>query len=91
MLRAAAKNHNRTVVVSDPEDYHDFAKELQAGSISQATRERFALKAFEMTADYDESIASYFRKTNAVPEKQVSALDIDYISPPQQADRYSFH
>lgn len=46
LLRAAAKNHIRVTVLSDPNDYSSFLEELRRGEISQESRNRFALKAY---------------------------------------------
>lgn len=53
LLRAAAKNHSRVTTISDPEDYASFVDELNKGEISEKTRQLYALKAFNHTADYD--------------------------------------
>jgi len=45
LLRAAAKNHNRVTILSDPKDYPNFLTELKAnGSVSEDTRKLLALK-----------------------------------------------
>ncbi|CAI4045769.1 bifunctional phosphoribosylaminoimidazolecarboxamide formyltransferase/IMP cyclohydrolase ADE16 SKDI_12G0840 [Saccharomyces kudriavzevii IFO 1802] len=63
LLRAAAKNHSRVTILSDPNDYSIFLQDLsEDGEISQDLRNRFALKAFEHTADYDAAISDFFRK-----------------------------
>lgn len=60
MVRATAKNHARTGIVVDPADYQDVLAALQAeGALSEAMRQRLALKAFRHTADYDGAIATY--------------------------------
>ncbi|KXH51098.1 phosphoribosylaminoimidazolecarboxamide formyltransferase/IMP cyclohydrolase [Colletotrichum nymphaeae SA-01] len=74
LIRAAAKNHSRVTILSDPNDYAEFLKELQAGEITEASRNRYALKAFEHTADYDAAISDFFRKQYAADDKQFSAL-----------------
>ncbi|EXF75797.1 phosphoribosylaminoimidazolecarboxamide formyltransferase/IMP cyclohydrolase [Colletotrichum paranaense] len=74
LIRAAAKNHSRVTILSDPNDYAEFLKELQAGEITEASRNRYALKAFEHTADYDAAISDFFRKQYAADGKQFSAL-----------------
>ncbi|KAI1345113.1 cytidine deaminase-like protein [Xylariaceae sp. FL0016] len=61
LIRAAAKNHSRVTILSDPNDYPEFLKELETGEIKEASRNRYALKAFEHTADYDAHIAGFFR------------------------------
>ncbi|KOS16677.1 Bifunctional purine biosynthesis protein ADE17 [Escovopsis weberi] len=65
LLRAAAKNHKRVTILSDPADYAGFLNELQSGEITDASRNRYALKAFEHTADYDTAISDFFRKEYA--------------------------
>ncbi|GAM85207.1 hypothetical protein ANO11243_032110 [Dothideomycetidae sp. 11243] len=65
LIRAAAKNHLRVTILSDPSDYHDFLSELDKGDVSEKSRQMYALKAFEHTADYDNAISSFFRKKYA--------------------------
>jgi phosphoribosylaminoimidazolecarboxamide formyltransferase/IMP cyclohydrolase len=67
LLRAAAKNHARVSVISDPKDYADFLKAWTAGKadVGQPMRSALALKAFEMTAKYDAAISGYFREQYA--------------------------
>ncbi|KDR67712.1 hypothetical protein GALMADRAFT_257997 [Galerina marginata CBS 339.88] len=64
LLRAAAKNHARVSVLSDPADYKEFldAWTKGQGEVGQGLRSKLALKAFEMTARYDEAISGYFRE-----------------------------
>ena len=60
LLRAAAKNFQRVGVVSSPEDYPAVLSELgTSGALSEATRKRLALRAFQHTASYDAAISSY--------------------------------
>ena len=67
LLRAAAKNHERVSVLSDPADYTEFLEAWKAGNgdVGQAIRSKLALKAFEMTAKYDDAISGYFREQYA--------------------------
>ena len=67
LLRAAAKNHERVSVICDPADYPDFLAAWNAGngSVDSKLRQKLALKAFEMTAKYDEDISGYFREQYA--------------------------
>ena len=44
LLRAAAKNHARVSIVSDPTDYAKIIAELKKGEITQTTRNELALK-----------------------------------------------
>ncbi|CAI4627331.1 BDM_1a_G0035920.mRNA.1.CDS.1 [Saccharomyces cerevisiae] len=72
LLRAAAKNHSRVTILSDPNDYSIFLQDLSKdGEISQDLRNRFALKAFEHTADYDAAISDFFRKQYSEEKAQL--------------------
>ncbi|KAI9017515.1 cytidine deaminase-like protein [Gaertneriomyces semiglobifer] len=89
LLRAAAKNHARVTILSDPADYPAFIDELvqthtKTGqvSISEATRQKFALKAFTHTADYDTAISGYFREQYAGEGKM--QLKLRYGANPHQ-------
>ena len=59
MLRAAAKNHAHVAVVVDPADYAIVLAEADQGGVTQATRERLALKVFAHTARYDAAVSAY--------------------------------
>lgn len=74
LIRAAAKNHARVTILSDPNDYPEFLKELEAGEIKESSRNRYALKAFEHTADYDDNISGFFRARYAGEGQQYSTL-----------------
>ena len=74
LIRAAAKNHTRVAILSDPEDYPTFLQELEKGGISENSRKLYALKAFEHTADYDSAIADFFRAKYAADGVQQIAL-----------------
>ncbi|KAH6888973.1 bifunctional purine biosynthesis protein ade10 [Coprinopsis sp. MPI-PUGE-AT-0042] len=67
LLRAAAKNHARVSILSDPKDYASFLKSWKEGQgdVGDKLRKELALKAFEMTATYDEAISGYFREKYA--------------------------
>ncbi|CAG8569243.1 5773_t:CDS:10 [Ambispora gerdemannii] len=83
LLRAAAKNHERVTVLSDPKDYATFLAELKTsgGEISENTRKSFALKAFNHTAEYDDTIANYFRQQY---EQNISQITLRYGANPHQ-------
>lgn len=67
MLRAAAKNHARVLVVVDPTDYERVADGLRSDDTS-ALREQLAVKAFAHTAGYDAAISSYLHGQYASEE-----------------------
>ncbi|KAI0691456.1 bifunctional purine biosynthesis protein ade10 [Cerioporus squamosus] len=83
LLRAAAKNHERVSVLSDPADYTEFIEAWKSGKgdVGQAIRSKLALKAFEMTAKYDDAISGYFREQYASSELPKEKL----AGPPAQA------
>ena len=61
MLRAAAKNHEHTIVVVDHADYDAVLAALKDGEVSAAMRRELAIKAFSHTARYDAAIGHYLR------------------------------
>ncbi|MCI4317362.1 MAG: bifunctional phosphoribosylaminoimidazolecarboxamide formyltransferase/IMP cyclohydrolase, partial [Thermoplasmata archaeon] len=66
LLRAAAKNHDAVVAVSDPAEYPHVVADLEAGkgTISAGLRERLAVTAFRRTSEYDRLIASTLSRTD---------------------------
>ena len=62
LLRAAAKNYEHVLVLSDPEDYSLVIAGLKSGEMNGALRRRLAYRAFAHTAAYDAAIAGYFRR-----------------------------
>ncbi|SCU99716.1 LAMI_0G00364g1_1 [Lachancea mirantina] len=87
LLRAAAKNHSRVAILSDPNDYAQFLQEFSKGEISQELRNRLALKAFEHTADYDAAISDFFRKQYSEGKAQ---LPLRYGANPHQKPAQAF-
>ncbi len=88
LIRAAAKNHKRVTILSDPNDYAGFLKELEQGEITEASRNGYALKAFEHTADYDTAISDFFRKEYAGNGDQY--LPLRYGANPHQKPAAAF-
>ena len=59
LLRAGGKNYRQVVVLMDIEDYSTVLEELRAeGDVSNATRERLAIKSYAATACYDATIVA---------------------------------
>ena len=99
LLRAAAKNHARVSVLSDPADYKEFLEALSTGQgdVGQTMRSKLALKAFESTAQYDDAISGYFREQYAsakLPEDRLAApvqrLALRYGANPHQKPAQAF-
>jgi phosphoribosylaminoimidazolecarboxamide formyltransferase/IMP cyclohydrolase len=61
MIRSAAKNAADVAVVVSPSRYDEIIEELQThqGALSQPTRERLAIEAFQLTAVYDAMVSAY--------------------------------
>ena len=88
LIRAAAKNHSRVTILSDPEDYPEFLQELSKGELTPRSRQLYALKAFEHTADYDAAIADFFRKKYA--GDGIKHLSLRYGANPHQKPASAF-
>jgi len=76
LIRAAAKNFAYATVVVSPVDYSGVMKSLEKrGYVPYETRKKFALKAFDMTCNYDQAVSNYFRQQLGEGE----LLDLHYI------------
>ena len=64
LLRAAAKNFARVLVVCDPDDYESVIEALQNDTADLSLRRRLAARAFAQTRDYDTAIAAYLNEIN---------------------------
>ncbi len=73
MIRAAAKNHEDVVVITDPQDYAVVLADMgnNKGAVTQKLRKRLAATAYSLTATYDSNIASWI----------VSQMDKDFGMP----------
>lgn len=99
LLRAAAKNHARVSILSDPADYKEFLEAFTQGqgTISQNLKSKLALKAFEMTSQYDDAISGYLREKYAsadLPADQLAApiqrMPLRYGANPHQKPAQAF-
>ncbi len=68
LIRAAAKNYFRVVVVVDPEDYGWVAEKLEKGELSKKDRAYLAWKAFSHTAYYDSVISNALKNLFEIEE-----------------------
>jgi len=81
MIRSCAKNHAYTAVLVDPADYAAALDELRKSSgLSEATRRRLALKAFQRTAAYDAAIHRWLLAQETPPPAEG-----DDVLPPRLA------
>lgn len=62
MIRSSAKNHAFKTVITDPQDYPFLIEQMEQnqGSTTFEFRQNLAAKAFNLTANYDAAISSYF-------------------------------
>ena len=67
LLRAAAKNYQDVLVISDPEDYSKVIKSISKDKIPNNLKKDLAMKVFKMLSEYDNSISNYLsgRKKSA--------------------------
>lgn len=95
MLRSAAKNFKSVTVVTDPDDYHRVALELDTykGATSYDLRFELARKVYARTAAYDSAIAAHLAgevktKSDSLPQNMTIALtkeqDLRYGENPHQ-------
>jgi phosphoribosylaminoimidazolecarboxamide formyltransferase / IMP cyclohydrolase len=80
MVRAAAKNHARVAVITDPSMYPAAVAALGAGGFTLAQRRRLAARAYAHTAAYDSAIASWFASAYAPDERAQDTGWPDVIS-----------
>lgn len=74
LIRAAAKNYKDVVIVPSRADYPALLELLRsgAGQTELADRQRFARRAFSVTAHYDTAIFQYFNREAREPTFQHS-------------------
>ncbi len=60
LLRSAAKNHKRVLVVPSPEDYPEVIESIEKG-FDDSLRARMAIKAFDICARYDVAISNWLK------------------------------
>lgn len=93
MVRAAAKNHRYVTVVTEASQYDELLEELAShhGATRLTLRQKFAQRAFSLTAQYDAAISAYLAEQigEAFPERitfsYTKAQDLRYGENPHQA------
>jgi len=93
LIRAAAKNYNDTLIVSDRNQYQALIELLESkkGSTSLEDRRLFAAKAFMTSSHYDTQIFNYFNQTENLPVYKSSILQakvLRYGENPHQSGTY---
>ncbi|KAF2364918.1 AICARFT/IMPCHase bienzyme [Trinorchestia longiramus] len=87
LLRAAAKNFSRVIVLSDPSDYGPVLARMRQDDFSESERRDLAIKAFIHTSNYDEQISSYFMENQKSSEVH---LGLRYGMNPHQKPALAF-
>jgi phosphoribosylaminoimidazolecarboxamide formyltransferase / IMP cyclohydrolase len=91
LIRAAAKNHDRVMLLCDPRDYDTFIFTMQSGEVSAEMRKQMALKGFRTTAKYDAAISSYFAGDDVLDLQGHVVQNLRYgENPHQSAQLYSY-
>ncbi len=75
MIRAAAKNHARVVVVVDPTAYGPTLEALRSGPLPLERRRALARDAFAHTAAYDAAIVAYLDGDDPLPPTRHVTLE----------------
>jgi len=76
MIRAAAKNHAYTTVLTSPAQYADFLTQFEtAGGLTLQQRRAYAAAAYAHTRDYDVDVAGYFAGDGEFPQSLVLNLE----------------
>lgn len=85
LVRAAAKNHAFTAVVTEPAQYESFLAALGRGGTSLAERRLLAARAFEHTAHYDAVIARWMAAHAGLTAGGTAPAEADAGGPPLPA------
>ncbi len=94
ILRSAAKNFENVIVVADPDVYPLVIEELEStgGDVSWEARRLLASRAFDATAHYELSVASWFSEVEDFPvhlmRDYVKQMDLPYGENPHQRSAY---
>ncbi|NPA75010.1 MAG: bifunctional phosphoribosylaminoimidazolecarboxamide formyltransferase/IMP cyclohydrolase [Euryarchaeota archaeon] len=98
LLRAAAKNYHRVIVVSSPAQYEEVLNALKTGTLNEEMRKKYAMRAFALTASYDALIynALWRRFGEGLPEHLLIARPMRQRlrygeNPHQRGAFYSLH
>ncbi|MBV8488963.1 MAG: bifunctional phosphoribosylaminoimidazolecarboxamide formyltransferase/IMP cyclohydrolase [Candidatus Eremiobacteraeota bacterium] len=71
LLRAAAKNFAHVAVLTHPSQYAEYLQALAGGAVPAALHQKFAVAAFERTAEYDVAISHYLATAGEVPPSEL--------------------
>ena len=84
LIRAAAKNYSRVLVVTNPDQYDNIINNYKFED-SEQIRKDYSLEAWDHITNYDIAIANYFQKNNVVYRKYTQTQQLKYGCNPQQS------
>lgn len=97
LIRAAAKNHQRVTLICDPNDYEMVLMEMIKidPRLTNKTRQKLAIKGFQLTHQYDAAIANYLTiGTEYAPSFTMNLYPVKKLrygeNPHQSATLYSY-
>ena len=73
MIRAAAKNHQDVLVVTNPSQYSDLINAYKSKAITNELRKKYSQQAFEHTAIYDLTISKWM--ANKISSQKTTWLE----------------
>jgi len=81
MVRAASKNYNDVVVITNTNQYDELITEINSynGRTSKNFRQRMSEEAFSETAQYDSIISNYFNKFNNNEFPKKKSINVNLI------------
>jgi phosphoribosylaminoimidazolecarboxamide formyltransferase/IMP cyclohydrolase len=93
MLRAAAKNFQDVIVLTDTKDYAEVIKQIEEnGEVNYETKKNFAGKVFNLMSAYDGAISRFLLGKDSYPEylsiSYKKAMDLRYGENPHQTAAY---
>ena len=93
LIRAAAKNFNDVLCISDKSDYDDLLKILKnsGAQTTQEIRKKYAIKAFDVSSNYDTVIFNFFNKdmeSNSLKISSNNYIPLRYGENPHQNARF---
>jgi phosphoribosylaminoimidazolecarboxamide formyltransferase/IMP cyclohydrolase len=93
LIRAAAKNYERTLIIPSQNEYDDllYILEKDNGETDETTRGQFAARAFDVSSHYDMAIYGYLREQIQHPSFKASvkgSRQLRYGENPHQEGRF---
>ncbi|MDH4212619.1 MAG: bifunctional phosphoribosylaminoimidazolecarboxamide formyltransferase/IMP cyclohydrolase [Candidatus Thorarchaeota archaeon] len=75
LIRAAAKNYEKVLVITSPDDYEHVAEAITLNKVSKELRRNLAKKAFLHTAKYDVAISHYLTSDEKFPSEYLLSFE----------------